>query len=55
MFDVENSFRATMGEPAVATARCGAKLKKTLGGGTPDAQTLKALSDALNRARADAG
>ncbi|MGA9451068.1 MAG: hypothetical protein WBW41_06950 [Verrucomicrobiia bacterium] len=49
MFDVENSFRATLAGQQAQLRDAEAKLKRALGGGTPDAKQLKALSDALSR------
>ena len=50
MFDVENSFRATLAGQQGQLSDAAAKLKLALGGGgTPDAKQLKEVSDALNR------
>ena len=48
MFDVENSFRATLGEQSSKLGDISEKLKQALGGsGSPDPKTLKELSEAL--------
>ena len=49
MFDVENSFRATLTGEQAELAAVAAKIKQALGGGTLDTQQLKELSGALNR------
>ena len=48
MFDVENSFRAALGEQQSQLGAAAEKLKQALGGsGTPDPKALKELSEAL--------
>lgn len=47
MFDVENSFRATLGEQRSKLGELSEKLKQALGGGTLDPKQMKELSDAL--------
>ena len=48
MFDVENSFRATLGAQQSELGKISENLKKALGsGGTPDAQQLKDVGNAL--------
>jgi hypothetical protein len=50
MFDVENSFRAALGEQQSQLGTAAEKLKKALiGSGTPNAQQMKELSDALTQ------
>ncbi len=50
MFDVENSFRATLAAEQSKLGEAAAKLKQALGsGGTPGAKELKELSEALNQ------
>jgi len=49
MFDVENSFRATLGAQPSQLRAAAEKLKSATGGGTLDAKQLKSLSDALNQ------
>jgi len=49
MFDVENSFRATLAGQQSKLGEISDKLKTAFaGGGTPDAKTLKAMSDELS-------
>jgi hypothetical protein len=50
MFDVENSFRATLGEQPPKLGEISDKLNKSLGGGgTPNPQQMKELSEALTQ------
>ncbi len=49
MFDVENSFRATLAGQQSQLREAAAKLTEALGSGMPDANQLKQLSDALNQ------
>jgi hypothetical protein len=50
MFDVENSFRATLGDLQSKLGELSEKLKQTLdAGGTPDAKKMKELSEALSQ------
>ena len=55
MFDVEDSFRATLGEQQSQLRAAAEKLKSDARGGTPDPKQLKSLSDELNQSCADAG
>jgi hypothetical protein len=49
MFDVENSFRAALGEQQSKLGEISEKLKQALGGGAPDSKELKELSEALTQ------
>jgi hypothetical protein len=49
MFDVENSFRATLAAQKSELSDAAAKLKQALGGGTLDPKQLKEMSEALSR------
>ena len=48
MFDVENSFRATLDAQRAKVGEAAGKLKAALGGGTLDAKHLKELSELLS-------
>jgi hypothetical protein len=49
MFDVEHSFRTTLGEQQLQMLAAEGTLKQAMSGSTPDTKALKSLSDGLNQ------